>query len=234
MTVLLVLFTLTLFLIVDHVVQKRRAHPAAVRNEIGARTDLHMQFPIRIPDGLSLATNHTWMRSNQDGTITIGIDEFLSRLVGAVKTISIPQAGEAMLSAANDIAVGAHGGSIRLASPTAGRVIESNTEVLKTPSLVLSDPYGKGWLMRIKSETGDLAASRQYIVRRPIEWLKEQAVLVRDFIAINARQGQPAMLQEGGLPIEGVLQQFDEHVWQDFGRAFTVLHRTREHKEIRK
>ncbi len=234
MTVLLVLFTLTLFLIVDHVVQKRRAHAVAVLSQVGDRMDLHMQFPIRLPDGLSLATNHTWMKGNQDGTITIGIDEFLSRLVGTVKTISIPQAGEAMVSVATDIAVGTHGRSIRLASPTAGRVIESNAEVLKDPSLVLSDPYGKGWLMRIKSETEDLAASRQYIVRRPIEWLKEQTALVRDFIAVNTRQGQPAMLQEGGLPVEGVLQQFDEHVWQDFGRAFTVLQRTHEHKEIRK
>ena len=82
--------------------------------------------------------------------------------------------------------------------------------------------------MRVRSRTDIASKSKQYIVRRPIEWMAEQASLVRDFIVLNALQGQPAMLQEGGLPAEGVLQQFDESVWKDFGDSFATLHITKD------
>lgn len=223
MTVLLVLFTLILFLTVDHFVQKKRTVPAAVRDAAGARTELTDRFQIRIPEDVSLATNHVWMRSNQDGTVTIGLDEVLSRVVGAAQTISIPREGDPVLPVATAIAVGVHDRSLRLASPASGHVVESNQEVLKNPSLILNDPYGEGWLMRVKSGNGDLAASKKYIVHSPIEWLREQAALVRDFIVTNAQVGQPAMLQEGGLPTEGVLQQLHKDVWNKFGRTFVTL-----------
>ncbi len=234
MTVLLVLFTLIIFLVVDHFIEKRRTSPSLATQRVGGRAQLPMQFPIHIPDDISLAVNHTWMRTNRDGTITVGLDEFLSRLVGVIEKISIPDHGIPVSPSAADISMEAQGRFLRLSPPSAGSIIESNIEVIRNPSLILSDPYGKGWLVRMKSTVDELATSRQYIVRRPVEWLKEQAALVRDFIVMNALQGEPVLLQEGGLPVDGVLQQFDENVWKDFGRTFTALHKTRDtgRKEI--
>lgn len=228
MTVLLVLFTLILFLAVDHFVQKRQSSPAVVRSAAHVRSEQPAQTQVQIPDGVSLATNHTWMKTNRDGTVTIGLDEFLSRIMGAIKTITIPQSGSKVLSGSTSFGLGVHGRSLHIALPASGHVVELNTEALNNPSLVLNDPYGAGWLMRINSGERDLAASRQYLVRRPIEWLREQAALVRDFFVMNMQQGVPAMSQEGGLPTEGVLQQFQTEVWKEFGNAFTVLHPSNE------
>lgn len=234
MTVLLVLFTLIVFLVLDHVVQQRRTSPSLATRRTGAKARLPMQFPIHVPDDVSLAVNHTWMRTNQDGTITVGLDEFLSRLIGVIDRVSVPSHGEPVAPSASDIAVSVQGRFLRLAPPSAGSVIESNPEVMRNPSLILSDPYGKGWLMRMKSRADDIATSRLYVVRRPVEWLSEQAALVRDFIVMNSLQGEPVTLQEGGLPLDGVLCQFDENVWKDFNRTFAALRRTKdtERKEI--
>ena len=228
MTVLLVLFTLILFLALDHFVQKSRTQPSLAQHWFKTHLPLPLQFPIHVPDDVSLATNHTWLRTNHDGAVTIGLDEFLSRLVGAVERVSIPSAGDIVAPAVGDIALGVQGHSLRLATPMTGNVIESNLDILRDPSLILRDPYGKGWLVRVKSGDDDVASWRKYVVGRPVEWLKEQVALVRDFIVMNAHQGQPVMMQEGGLPMDGVLQQFDEDVWKDFNRSFATLQQTKD------
>ncbi len=235
MTVLLVLCTLITFLAIDHVVQKKRSRPVAVRKPFQATSRPRpFQLPSHLPQDVELATNHMWMRTNHDGTITLGIDGFLSRLMGVVETIAVPPAGETTRPSFADFSMGANGRSFRLATPVAGGVVEPNPDVLRDPSLIMTDPYGKGWLVRLKSRVDDIAASRQYIIRQPMEWLREQVVLVRDFIAMNEMEGQPVTLQEGGLPVDGVLQQLDDRIWEDFGHTFTTLRKAQEsdHKEI--
>ena len=183
-----------------------------------------MHFPVHLPEGVALATNHTWSKPNRDGTITIGLDELLGRMVGAAERVTVPASGAMTDPTFADLGVEVNGRSLRFAAPVAGTVVEANTEVLNKPSLIASDPYGKGWLVRVKSGQEDIAASKQYVVAQPVEWLKQQVASIRDFIAINARQGQLAVLQEGGLLVEGALQQFDEDVWREFNQAFVMLH----------
>ncbi|MBM2839853.1 MAG: glycine cleavage H-protein [Bacteroidetes bacterium] len=229
MTVLLVLFTLIVFLTLDHFIQKSRTPRLSMAGErIGTRAQLPMQFPIHVPDNIALATNHTWLRTNKDGTVTIGLDEFLSRLVGKVEKVSIPCAGDIIAPEVADIAMGVQGHSLRVAPPMSGDVIESNLDILRDPSLILRDPYGEGWLLRVRSRNDDATSWRRYVVGKPVEWLRAQAVLVRDFIVMNAHQGQPVTMQEGGLPMDGVMQQFDENVWKDFNRSFAMLHKTKD------
>lgn len=236
MTVLLVLCTLIAFLAIDHMIQRKRTQAALAPLALPAGAHPSIQRPMQLPGDVVLATNHTWMRVNPDGTITLGVDGFLSRLMGVIETLSIPRAGDSMIPSFADFLVGTHGRSFRLATPVGGSVIEQNPEVMKDPSLIFSDPYGKGWLVRMKSRKDEIAASSQYIVRRPAEWFREQAGLVRDLIAMSGTQGQPVFLQEGGLPVDGVLQQFDERMWEDFSIAFTVLRNASEsdRKEIGK
>lgn len=187
-----------------------------------------MQPPISFPGDISLATNHTWIRNNPDGTVTIGFDEFLSRLVGAVEEISLPRSGDPVVPATAGIEVRSQGRALRVTTALHGDVVGSNSEVLRDPSLVLSDPYGKGWLMRVRTRVDAAENPGQFMVRRPVEWLGEQMALVRDFLAFHSPQGQALVLQEGGLPTEGVLQQFDETVWKDFGLSFASLQKIKD------
>jgi glycine cleavage system H protein len=188
---------------------------------------------ITVPDGLALATNHTWLRSNRDGTVTIGLDEFLSRVIGAVEKVTLPSEGDIVAPAVAEISLGVRGHSLHLSSPMRGNVVETNLDLLKDPSLIHKDPYGMGWLVRLKAREDDGDAWGKYTVRKPLEWLKDQASLVRDFLVMNSQQGEPVTMQEGGLPMDGVLQNFNEGVWRDFGRTFATLHRTTENKENR-
>lgn len=225
MTVLLVLFTLILFLVFDHFVQRFRLRPLKSVQESMERGKFSMHTSFDFPGDVSLATNHMWLRNNLDGTVTVGVDEFLSRLVGALEEISLPRSGDPVVPATADIGVRSQRRVLRLATPLTGDVVASNVEVLQNPSLVLSDPYGKGWLMRVRPNAHAAEKVGDFLVGRPVEWIKEQIALVRDFLATSSQHGQSLVLQEGGLPLEGVLQQFDEDVWKNFGHSFASLHK---------
>ena len=77
--------------------------------------------------------------------------------------------------------------------------------------------------MKVKSHVETASAVEDVLVSRPIEWLNQQVALLRDFLAMNSPQVQAVVLQEGGLPVEGVLQQFNADVWEKFGQSFATL-----------
>lgn len=226
MTVLLVLFTLILFLTCDHFVQRHRAHHAVGAHEQAERVPT---FPfINFPHEVALATNHTWLRNNPDGTTTIGVDEFLGRLIGVVEKISLPRTGEKVVPAVAGIGMQSRGRALHITAPLAGQVVAANADVLKNPSLLVQDPYGRGWLMKVKSHVETASAVEDVLVSRPIEWLNQQVALLRDFLAMNSPQVQAVVLQEGGLPVEGVLQQFNADVWEKFGQSFATLQKAKD------
>jgi|WetSurMetagenome_2_1015567.scaffolds.fasta_scaffold450786_1 glycine cleavage system H protein len=218
MTVLLVLFTLILFLTCDHFVQRYRVRTATAHAPAARRA------AVAFPQGVALATNHTWMKENADGSFTIGLDEFMSRIIGGVEKITLPLIGEALMPAKPRLALATNGRTLQFAAPINGNVVEANAAVLNNPSLMINDPYGNGWLLRVSTKNRDAAKSGGYMVQRPAEWLSDQFTAVRDFLARNSHDETALVLQEGGVPVAGILQDYDAKIWQEFGARFATLH----------
>ena len=214
MTVLLVLFTLIIFLTADHFVQKARASTTQRALNPAVR---------RLPGDTSLAVNHTWVRRDPDGIITIGLDDFLGRLVGAVESIVLPDVGARVVPATTGIALKRGSKALALSAPLAGRVVGVNPDVLRDPSLSRTDPYGKGWLLKMKAEKGSDDSGSRYMVAKPTEWLAEQIDRAKEFFREYLGQGQLALMQDGGVPAEGLLQECDADVWKKFSESFASL-----------
>jgi len=105
-----------------------------------------------IPSELRYATSHEWVRNEGDGTYTVGISEHAQELLGDMVFVELPDVGDAV-SAGDDVAVAE---SVKAASdvyaPITGEVVAVNEELEDSPEQVNSDPYGDGWLFRIKAE----------------------------------------------------------------------------------
>ncbi len=217
MTVLLVLITVAAFLLADFIVQKTRsARGLAAALDAVAR-------PLRLPHGVALASNHTWLRQDREGVTTIGIDEFLSRLVGAVEDIIVSPAGTALSPAMESVQLRDGTRMLRLAAPLQGRVVEVNPELRRNPGIAVSDPYGSGWLFRVKSADGSRTPAGMPSGERAAEWLRAQFAAIRDFLADRAIGEAAGMVQDGGLPVEGVLKSCDAQTWEEFQAAFVTL-----------
>ncbi|MBY6065008.1 glycine cleavage system protein H [Pseudidiomarina sediminum] len=105
-----------------------------------------------IPKELKYASTHEWVRNEGDGTFTVGISEHAQDLLGDMVFVELPEVGDTV-SAGDDVAVAE---SVKAASdiyaPIAGEIVAINEELEDAPETVNSDPYGDGWLFRIKAE----------------------------------------------------------------------------------
>jgi glycine cleavage system H protein len=112
----------------------------------------------KAPKELKYTKSHEWVRTESDGTITVGITDHAQDLMGDMVFVELPDTGVSV-SAGEDCAVVE---SVKAASdvyaPIAGEVVAVNTPVTDTPEVLNKDPYGAGWLLRIKpANPGDLA-----------------------------------------------------------------------------
>ena len=109
------------------------------------------------PENLKYAKTHEWARLEDDGTVTVGISDHAQELLGDLVFVEFPEAGTSV-SAGKECAVVE---SVKAASdvyaPVSGEITETNAALADSPEIVNSDPYGEGWLFRIKpSDAGEL------------------------------------------------------------------------------
>ena len=105
-----------------------------------------------IPTDLRFASTHEWVRSEGDGIFTVGISDHAQELLGDMVFVELPEVGAAV-GAGDDVAVAE---SVKAASdvyaPITGEIVEVNEALENSPELVNSDPYGDGWMFKIKAE----------------------------------------------------------------------------------
>jgi glycine cleavage system H protein len=119
-----------------------------------------------IPDDLKYTKTPEWVKQESDGTITVGITDHAQGLLGDMVFIELPETGTEHTTG-DDLAVVE---SVKAASdvycPVSGEVMETNEAIIDAPEIVNQDPYGDGWLFKIKpndaGETEDLLTPDSY------------------------------------------------------------------------
>jgi glycine cleavage system H protein len=117
------------------------------------------------PEGLQYHSEHDWARI-EGGEATLGITWFAQDALGELVHYEPPEEGA-------EIAKGSSYGEVEsvkavsdLIAPLSGVIVEINQKVVAEPETVNEDPYGEGWLVRIRlsdaSETGDLMNAGAY------------------------------------------------------------------------
>jgi glycine cleavage system H protein len=113
-----------------------------------------------IPNNLKYLDSHEWARVESDGTVTIGISDHAQGALGDLVFVEVPEVGRALTKGGAAAVVESVKAASDVYSPVSGEVIANNSEALSaTPELVNSDPYGQGWLFKVKpSNQGELAS----------------------------------------------------------------------------
>ena len=104
-----------------------------------------------VPAELKYSKEHEWLRKEADGTYTIGITEHAQELLGDMVFVDLPEVG-ATVAAGDDCAVAE---SVKAASdiyaPISGEIVAVNEALGDAPEQVNSEPYGEGWIFKIKA-----------------------------------------------------------------------------------
>jgi len=120
---------------------------------------------MNIPADLKYTEDHEWVRVEGD-TATVGVTDFAQGELGDVVFVEIETEGEELDKGETFGTVEAVKTVSDLFMPVGGEVAEVNEELADEPELVNKDPYGKGWMVKIKvadsSELEDLMSADDY------------------------------------------------------------------------
>jgi glycine cleavage system H protein len=105
-----------------------------------------------VPTDLRYTTDHEWVRVEGD-TATVGITDFAAHQLGDVVFVDLPEGGRAVDQFATFGVVESVKAVSDLYAPLSGEVVTANPDLATQPELVNSDPYGRGWMIRVKVST---------------------------------------------------------------------------------
>ncbi|MDG4549464.1 MAG: glycine cleavage system protein GcvH [Candidatus Contendobacter sp.] len=107
-----------------------------------------------IPADLYYTESHEWVRPNDDGTVTVGITDHAQHLLGDLVFVEIPEVGRAVAAAESCAVVESVKAASDVYSPLDGVIVEVNEALADNPELINEDPYGGGWIFRLKTAAG--------------------------------------------------------------------------------
>lgn len=111
---------------------------------------------MKVPENLLYTKEHEWALVEGD-VATIGISEYAQGELGDVVFVELPQVGQATEQMKSCASIEAVKAVSDLYAPVSGEVVEVNGELEADPQMVNKDPYGKGWILKIKmSDKGEL------------------------------------------------------------------------------
>jgi glycine cleavage system H protein len=166
------------------------------------------------PEGVALHPGHAWARVEADGLVTVGIDDFAQKLVDP-QAVVLPRAGEQVLQGQPGFAVGDRVVTVPMLSPVGGEVVAVNALAAEDPGR-LDDPYGAGWLFKVK--VADLAAQGRRLLDgdRARQYLERAA----EALALRLEPELGQVLQDGGTPIRGIARALAGDGWAGMARHY--------------
>ena len=118
-----------------------------------------------VPEGLYYSKDHEWLRVEGE-TGTVGITDHAQHSLGDVVYVELPKAGETFAAHDTFGSVESVKAVSELFLPVAGEVTEVNASLTDEPEKVNTDPYGDGWMLRVKlsnrGEVDSLLSAAEY------------------------------------------------------------------------
>jgi glycine cleavage system H protein len=118
-----------------------------------------------VPEDLHYSKDHEWVRVN-GGIATIGITDYAQNSLGDVVYVELPKKGEEFATNEPFGSVESVKAVSEVFTPVAGEIAEINEQLNDTPEKVNSDPYGEGWMVKLKmanpGEVDSLLSAAEY------------------------------------------------------------------------
>jgi glycine cleavage system H protein len=221
MTVLLVILTFALFITLDYVIELRKAKRGEIKapeTRVEAQPVLKPALaaePVwvagyQLPEGLHYHRGHTWARVLSQDTALVGMDDFARKLIGPAQDVNLPAVGAHLSQGDKGFGVAVNGKSADFVSPVEGQVIEVNPDLGAQPNLATDDPYGRGWIMKVKSS--QLVANLRNLMSGSLarSWIEDS----RKHLDLQLMALSGSVLQDGGEPVADFARHLSEEEWK--------------------
>lgn len=220
MSVLLVLLMFAIVMIVGYYLERNqpRYMPAAAGSENRVNpTPFAGRLATEVPPGYLFHPCHTWAFDEGWQAIRVGVDHFAATLFGKIDNITVTTPNRWVRQGQKLMTLTFDGVSVELPSPVEGTVISVNRPALEDPSVICTDPLHEGWLAVIKAASFE--SDRKNLIQPAMaeSWMRNSAVLLQHMCS-----QEPALAQDGGRPIQGVLKRISPELRKKVIREFLL------------
>ena len=182
------------------------------------------QDSVILPKGLYFDKTHTWAYMKKDGTVKIGIDDFLQHVTGTITRIEMKDIGDIIKKGELLITIIRKGKQLNIYSPVSGTVTAQNRNLISDSSLINSAPYSEGWVYAIEPSNWLREIQFLNMAEKYKTWLADEFIRLKDFFAavVKANASEYALVayQDGGALKDSVLADLGPEIWEDFQTKF--------------
>jgi glycine cleavage system H lipoate-binding protein len=220
MTVLLVLAFFVVLITMDYVVTRQRLARESRALAAAAIPAVEPAWVAgyQMPEALYYHRGHTWARPLDADTVLIGVDDFARRLIGPAATVSAPSRGDWLHQGGRAFAMKLEGKTAEVVSPVEGEVVEVNRDLAEKPGLATDDPYGRGWVLKIKAP--NLADNLRNLLsgRLARKWMEDS----REALELRLMALSGSVLQDGGEPASDLGHHLPKADWDRLVHEFLL------------
>jgi len=222
MTVILILLMVSIFMTLDYAFGRRVVEQPVVLDQPDGiplpQTEPVWVAGYQLPEELRYHPGHVWVRPLSNDTVAVGVDDFARRLIGSAKGVALPEPGSRLTAGRSAFRVLAGAGEADLVSPISGEVLEVNPRLGTQPGLATDEPYGRGWLVKMK--THDLASGLRNLMNGTLarRWTEDaRGRLDMQLVALSG-----SVLQDGGEPVADYAAHLPEEDWKRLVHEFLL------------
>ena len=177
-----------------------------------------------LPKGFFISKAHTWVELTFAGDARIGVDDFAQKVIGTIERIEVAALGSEIKKGDTLMTVQHGNRLLSIPAPITGKVLTVNESLLASPNRLHQDPYIAGWVAVIAPKNISSELHFLTIADDAAKWLRKEVSRFRDFIKTQSQIGVAtpagATMLDGGIPLNGVLEQFNESTWNAFQKEF--------------
>jgi glycine cleavage system H lipoate-binding protein len=161
---------------------------------------------------------HSWAKTENQGSVLIGIDDFAQKLLGHPDKITLPPKGTLVKQGECAWKLHFDDKSIPMLSPLNGEVIAVNENILSNPVLVNEDPYQGGWLIKVKPSNFTVDKRNLLSGALANSWLEGTVNTISERITGNFG----VVLQDGGSIKTGFIRELGAEHWDELAGSYLL------------
>ncbi len=162
--------------VVARAIERRRL----LREERLKATKNRVAFEYNMPADLYYLPEHSWIRVETENTVDVGIDDVFQKTIGVVTDIELPSKDTIIEQGTPYGEIyGVAGRAHKLLAPVSGQVVAVNEVLKKDSSSLNNDPYGKGWIARIRASDLDKELTNLLSGDAMVQWWLQREIVER-------------------------------------------------------
>jgi glycine cleavage system H lipoate-binding protein/ABC-type phosphate transport system substrate-binding protein len=224
MILLILMAIIIISVTVDYFIRRNRKSAAGSKSGFAGHSEVFDENHVKIPGGLYFDKTHTWAFMEQDGTVKIGIDDFIQHVTGPITRVEMKKAGDKIRKGERLCSIIQNGKQLNLYAPVSGTIRSQNHALASNSGIINDSPYTDGWIYRIEPTNWLREISFLSMAEKYQTWLKGEFTRLKDFLAGSIQMSSSAyvhvVLQDGGELQDHVLADLEPFIWEEFQRKF--------------